>query len=114
MSPPSATHDSNARSDSMPDSMPDTMLRVPHHRLGDVSALLGYQWQGYDWRSYGGDANYAGPLPPGAGISSAQRWYTPTLGLHWSCDFGAVDVRLQGSGSASASATDRDPVRPAP
>jgi omptin len=83
-------------------------LRLVHHRLGDVSALFAYQWQAYDWRAYGGDSNYAGPLTPGAGITYAQRWYTPTLGLRWWRRFGAFDASLEGRGSAWARATDRD------
>ncbi len=86
----------------------DLDVRLLHHRLGDVSALLGYQWQSYDWRSYGGDSNYAGPWTPGAGISYGQRWRTPTLGVRWSRTVGAFELSLQGIGSAWARAQDRD------
>ncbi len=83
-------------------------VRLLRFRGGELLGRVGYKWRAFDWRGYGGDANYAGALPPGAGISYQQRWDTPYLGVRWWRDFGAFEVGLEGSGSAWASAHARD------
>ena len=83
-------------------------LRLLRYRGSELRGLLGYKWRLLAWRAYGGSANYTDAPFIGAGITYQQRWHTPYLGVRWSQTFGAFDVGLEGSGSAWASARDRD------
>ncbi|MGL4286199.1 MAG: omptin family outer membrane protease [Phreatobacter sp.] len=80
-------------------SHPDTTLRnaflvdafaaARFLRLGPVelSAIAGYKADYYYWQAIGGTLNYAAPTP-GNGISYAQMWRAPYLGLGMQAEFG--------------------------